>query len=295
MKISVVVCTYNRSKLLSQCLESLANQTFDKNLYEVIVVDNNSTDDTKEIIKIYTEKYLNFKSYIETQQGSSYARNLGAIKSSGEFIAFIDDDGKAFPDWIEKMEQFIDAHPGIRVFGGPYIGINSKKIPFWFPQNYGSWGLGSYEKMINFPKEWLSGSNLIIKKNTFLEVGGFDIKKGPRGKKFAYGEDTYIIYTLNNKNISIWYAPEVKIYHLTADKKFDFSWIFKSGYNAGKVDELIFNHRHNLFYYFFLFIFHFFKYGIILFSLKDFGGNIFRFFHTIAYDVGMFVSKFRNS
>ncbi|ROL61755.1 glycosyltransferase family 2 protein [Bacteroidetes/Chlorobi group bacterium ChocPot_Mid] len=289
--ISVVVCTYNRCDVLALCLDSLANQTLDKNLYEVIIVNNNSNDNTEEIIKKYIAKNNNFRAFIELEQGSSHAKNRGAKESNGEYLAFIDDDGKAFPDWIEKMKKFIDTHPDVCAFGGPYVGISSKYIPFWFPKDYGSWSLGNYEKKINFPKEWLSGSNMVFKKDIFWEVGGFDVKKGPIGKSFSYGEDTFLLYKLNNNRISIWYTPEVKIYHLTAEHKLAFNWIFKSGYNAGKVDEMIFNHKHSLFYYIILFKFHVFKYGIKLVDLKKFGENIYRLFHTLSYDVGMIVNK----
>ncbi len=289
--ISVVVCTYNRSDILGLCLDSLSKQTLDKSTYEVIIVNNNSTDDTEEVIKNFIAENSNFRSFIELNQGSSHARNRGAKEAIGEYLAFIDDDGKAYPNWTENIIKFIEKHPEVNAFGGPYIGYSQKKIPAWLPKNFGSWSLGNEEKEIIFPKGWLTGTNMIFGKKTFLDIGGFDTSKGPKGNNFAFGEDTFLIYTFNKNHIPIWYVPDIKVQHLTDDKKFKFSWIFTSGYNAGKVDEKTFNHNHHFFYYIILFIFHLLKYGIRLLNLSKFGENMHRLFHTLSYDVGILASK----
>ena len=97
MKISVVVCTYNRDVYLIRCLENLKNQDFNKREFEIIIIDNNSTDNTKTICLNFIEQNpeLNIIYFLEEKVGLSHARNTGISKSSGLIISFIDDDGFA--------------------------------------------------------------------------------------------------------------------------------------------------------------------------------------------------------
>jgi len=293
--ISVIVCTYNRSDLLSLCLESLARQTLDKNLYEVIVVNNNSNDNTEEIIRNFTDKYSNFSSIVETKQGLSHSRNCGWKNSNGNYIAYIDDDAIAFENWLEGIFDFVVINPDIKVFGGPYEGYSNKKLPWWLPRTYGSMTLGDFSKIIEFGIEWISGSNMIYHRTILEKFGGFENSVGMSGNKISYGEETNLQQKIITTNIPIWYSPDIKVKHLIAEKKLRFSWVFISGYKAGKVDEIIFNHKHNLFYYSILIIFHFFKFGIKLINLKNFGLNSYKLLHTLSYDVGMIMCKIRRN
>src|SRR3989344_2536998 len=108
--VTVVVCTYNRSDLLYKCLESLVRQTVSKNLYEVLVVDNNSKDNTQQAVKRFIKTYVHIRNIKTDVQGLSHARNIGWKHAKGEYIAYIDDDAIAEPDWIEQIIQFINTN-----------------------------------------------------------------------------------------------------------------------------------------------------------------------------------------
>ena len=105
IKISVIVCTYNRAYLLKNCLRSLVDQLVETSTFEVIIVNNNATDDTEEVAKSFTEKYPNFRYIIEPNQGLSNARNRGYKEAKGEYVAYIDDDARAYTDWVENIHQ----------------------------------------------------------------------------------------------------------------------------------------------------------------------------------------------
>ena len=102
--ISVVVCTYNRAHILPGCLESLVAQTLDSKLFEVVVVDNGSIDNTKEVAETFVGKFSRFKVVSALQQGHSFARNRGWQEARNPFVAYIDDDARAYPDWLVEME-----------------------------------------------------------------------------------------------------------------------------------------------------------------------------------------------
>ncbi|MGD8380729.1 MAG: glycosyltransferase, partial [Syntrophobacterales bacterium] len=95
IKISVIVCTYNRAELLGGTLRTLCHQTLDTSEYEVIVVDNNSTDNTREVVDEFCRRSSNVRYCFEPQQGLSHARNQGLQEAKGKYVAYIDDDARA--------------------------------------------------------------------------------------------------------------------------------------------------------------------------------------------------------
>ena len=103
INISVIICTYNRSNSLADTLCCLAKQSYNIQSWELIVVDNNSDDNTKEIVGQYSRKLPNLTYKFESQQGLSYARNLGINSAHGDIIVFTDDDVLPDDDWLEKI------------------------------------------------------------------------------------------------------------------------------------------------------------------------------------------------
>ena len=117
-EISVAVCTYNRADVLPKCLESLINQTTDKELFEVLIIDNNSTDDTKRIALDFCGKNTNFKYIFEEKQGLSHARNRAIDEAKGTYIAYIDDDAIADKEWVKNILDAIKTDSSMVAFGG---------------------------------------------------------------------------------------------------------------------------------------------------------------------------------
>ncbi|MDO8445564.1 MAG: glycosyltransferase family A protein [Deltaproteobacteria bacterium] len=244
--ISVVVCTYNRADLLSGCLRSLAEQTLDKSLYEVIVVNNNSTDNTLETAEGYAAIHTNFRVVSETRQGLSHARNRGYMEGRGEYVAYIDDDAKAYPDWILQMKSFIERHPDIKVFGGSYDAFSLVDIADWFPPEYGSLDLGDEERPIRVGHEWITGSNMVIRKDLLSSRGGFNINLGMKGNTISYGEETRFFLDLAAVKVPIYYVPKMKVRHLIAEYKLNLKWLLLSNYSIGRCMTMTFNKRQSL-------------------------------------------------
>ncbi|MFH1827614.1 MAG: glycosyltransferase family 2 protein [bacterium] len=228
--LSVIVCTYNRAQLLKNCLRSLEKQTADKKKYEVIVVDNNSTDSTKEIMEDYTKNQTNIRIVTEKNCGRSYARNRGWQEAKGKYVAYIDDDAVAKPDWIEQIMAFIKENPKINAFGGPYSKFSLKPIPTWLPENYFTLNLGNRVKMLNLKNEWLSGSNMIFNRSIFHRYEGFNTNFGGKGYKIIYGEETEFLTRLKKMGESVYYVPKICVKHLVAERKLNLWWLLKNDY-----------------------------------------------------------------
>lgn len=232
IKISVIVCTYNRQSLLDKVLTSLVNQKVDQNFFEVIVVDNNSTDKTEEVSKIFTDKNENIKYIKETRQGKSYASNSGIEASRGEYIAFIDDDAIAYDDWVSEMIKFIKSSENVSAFGGPYFAYYLAKKPDWYKDTYGSWGLGDKIREIS-ESEWINGTNMIFRKTLLEDLRGFDTKLGPKGTVMRYGEETNLLVRIKEMSLPIYYVPTIRVKHLVAEYKLNFKFMVGSFYKNG--------------------------------------------------------------
>lgn len=220
-QLSVVVCTYNRSALLKACLSSLVNQTTDKSKYEIIIVDNNSTDETQEIMRHFCKSFSNIKLVSEYQQGLSSARNKGWIHASGKYIAFIDDDAIASSVWCEKiLSSFLTVTPKPVSVGGPIYPYYETKPPKWFCDDFEIRSWGASPGFLVPPRAFngFSGSNMAFEKRVLQEVGGFNPKFGMKGDEMFFGEETELFRRIHANEPYFWYDPEIKVYHFTPQR-----------------------------------------------------------------------------
>lgn len=232
MLLSVIICTYNRAGLLSSCLDSLAGQSADPETFEVIIVDNNSTDKTPEVSKAYLAR-KNFRYIKEEKQGLSHARNAGYTAANGEYASYIDDDAKADKDWVKEMLEFTRRRPEVVAFGGPYKHFSSAKLPEWCRESYFSWGLGEMERPL-WEHEWLNGSNMAYRRTTLSRLNGFAAGLGMRGNAISYGEETRLLSEIKRLGLPIYYVPHMKVEHFAPEYKQRVLWFVKSSYASGR-------------------------------------------------------------
>ena len=136
MQLDVVIPTYNRSALLKKALRSLLNAGIPSTLeVQITVVDNNSTDDTRDVILAEQEKANRNISYVfEKRQGRSHALNAGVAATSGSHVGFIDDDEEVEESWYEQIVS-VFSDPEVDFVGGPYIPRFESAIPAWLPRS----------------------------------------------------------------------------------------------------------------------------------------------------------------
>ena len=133
-KLSIVVATYNRAPYLLRTLESLARQTLSPGLFEILVVNNNSSDNTPEVVAGFAGSHpqLQVRMVTETSQGISYARNCGIASSVGQYIVFIDDDEEANPGFAKSYFCFFENNPGLDAAGGAVVPVYEAPLPAWY-------------------------------------------------------------------------------------------------------------------------------------------------------------------
>lgn len=221
---TVVICTFNRAGLLAGALQTVCAQTMESDRYEVLVVDNNSTDETAVVVK-EAEGLHTFVRYIfEPRQGLSFARNRGYQAAEGEYVAYLDDDCKVPPEWLATAEQVI-ARVSPAVFGGPYFAYYDSGKPKWFRDEYGSHVQGESSRMLE-RDEYLDGANMFARRSLLEELGGFSPEFGMAGHSLGYGEEVRLQRRMRElrPGISIYYEPQLYVYHLVARRKMTLGW-----------------------------------------------------------------------
>ncbi|RWZ90730.1 MAG: glycosyltransferase [Hydrotalea sp. AMD] len=240
IKISVVICTYNRAAYIAAALESLVQQTFNKNWFEVIVVNNNSTDNTEQICKKFIADHSQYAFYFlnETQQGASFARNTGANLAKGSLLCFMDDDAIADPDYLEKIVDFFEIHSDAGGLGGRIIPKYIPAEPKWMSYYVASL-VGNFDYSNNicvfqqgkYPLE----SNMIIRTADFKAIGGFNKNlPGVVGTMRIGGEGKDFFYRLQALGKKIYYHPGIIVHHVVEVNKLTKKYMYRVASGIGR-------------------------------------------------------------
>lgn len=242
-RISIIVCTYNGEKTLLGCLDSLESLDYPKNKLEILIVDNSSTDSTKEIAREFIKK-LRFKSryFFESSLGLSSARNKGVKEARGDIIAFIDDDAVANENWLKEMiENFEDAE--VWAVGGRVIPKYEIIPPNWLPENQYLFplticDLGEDTKEVPH----LVGTNMAFRKKVFEKIGYFRTDLGRKGENLLSGEEIDFCERLAKTGKKIIYNPLSIIEHLVSkerlSKRFFIRRLFIEGVSLARMDRV---------------------------------------------------------
>lgn len=242
-KISAVICSYNRARFIINAVESLFAQDFDKNTYEVIVVDNNSTDNTIELLKDYKAAHpgYNFSYYTEHNQGVAYTRTRCAKEAKGEIVAYLDDDSTTQPGWLSGIAEFFDAHPEVYSTGGKIIPKFLTGIPDWYSRYFfglvGNFDLGPNVKQLT-GNRYPCGANMAFRKKVFDEIGYFNTDLGRKGTGLVATEEKDIYLRILKQHHDVYYLPHVAVLHSVEANKFDKNYVHRHSMGIGAGERL---------------------------------------------------------
>ena len=240
MLVSVVICSYNRAAYIGGALDSLYHQTASKEDFEVIVVDNNSSDGTDEVFIQWRAANPDGQFYYatETQQGASFARNKGAQLAKADWLCFMDDDAIATQDYIQNIIRHIQNHPTVVGFGGKIIPKYIPSEPSWMSY-YVSSLVGNFDyapvacafENGKYPIE----SNMILKKSAFDLVGGFnEAIPGVVGTLRIGGEGKELFYKIIALGEKIYYDPSICVHHVVEIKKLTPEYMYRVASGIGR-------------------------------------------------------------
>jgi glycosyltransferase involved in cell wall biosynthesis len=235
MDITVLVCTYNRAGVLQTALNSIAASVLPASCrWEVLVVDNNSSDETAEVLKRFCgQDRERFRYLFEAEQGLSHARNAGIREARGDIIAFSDDDVSVEPTWLQNLTAAL--RDGVYAgAGGRILPKWTNSPPPWLPvkDRHGLAPLTVFDPGLTAGdlKEAPIGANMAFQRIVFETYGGFRADLGRRPGTLIGNEDTEFGNRLLSAGERLRYEPSALIYHPVQEgrirKEYFLSWSF---------------------------------------------------------------------
>ena len=215
--LSIAICTYNREALLDRVLDSLTNQTPVSDEVEILIVDNGSTDGTREVISRRQALDGRIRYVVEPEAGIAHARNCALAEARGEYLAYIDDDAWAEPDWIKNLLAAIQAvSPRPECVVGPVALVWEGKRPDWFPARFESllcrYEMGDSPRFLD-ADGYLLTTNSLFHRETLLQLGGMRTDLGHKRKALIGGEDNDIFNRLIANGHHVYYQPSARVNH----------------------------------------------------------------------------------
>ncbi len=238
--ISLVITTYNRAELLAGALKSVAASQFDDHgNVEVIVVDNNSTDGTRQTVENIREEGFPFRLryVVEPNQGLSYARNRGIDESDATFVAFMDDDQLLGSEFLSRLAPAFESTSAVCV-GGPLYLNNRGLVPKWLPPwlyDVGELDIGRDVKVLDGSEsKKLIGGNMAFVREELVNIGKYDVALGRSGGLLLSGEEVELQERLHAAGKKVVYHPDLVQYHnFTLDRQTKHYWR-KFFFNLGR-------------------------------------------------------------
>jgi glycosyltransferase involved in cell wall biosynthesis len=215
--VSAVVCTHNRATYLRRALASLAAQTLPADRYEIVVVDNASTDATRNLVTREFAGITGLRYVFEPVLGVSRARNAGWRAARAPLVAYLDDDAIAAPDWLARATSaFARLKPAPGCLGGPVLPIWEVPRPAWLPD-----ALLPYLTVLELGQDsgpmprgkFLYGTNSVFPRELLAEIGGYPPELGPIGRWHRSGEDTFVQKLVRERGHPLWYDPALRVQH----------------------------------------------------------------------------------
>jgi glucosyl-dolichyl phosphate glucuronosyltransferase len=244
--VSVIICTHNRVKDLGAAIESVLSQGVDETFYEMLVVDNASTDSTHDYVRARAAQVSNLKYMAERVLGLSRARNTGLRAARGQYVAYLDDDAVADPGWLLQIPVAFAA-------GGADIGCVAGKIdpiwgaprPPWLHDHLlGCISVLDYSPVATRLEDHQEpfGANVIYRREALLRVGGFSTALGRKGGRLLSNEEILLQRQLRRLGYATYYDPHISVRHHIPASRLTKSWFKRRAYWQGVSNALLESH-----------------------------------------------------
>lgn len=241
MKATIAICTYNRADDLGAAIESCLSQDYHPSEYEIIVVDNRSTDRTADVVRKYGSLEAPKVRYIyEENLGLSYARNRAISEAAGEFILFLDDDAIASKRWLREIVTVFQQHSGIGCIGGKIEPLWEGGNPTWIPDRYKTlYSILDYSPSLTELKAPAipMGANVAFRRQIFEVIKPFRVDLGRVGTNLLSSEESELVARIRKK-YKIYYSPAASVKHKIARERTTKKWFFRRIYWQGVSDAV---------------------------------------------------------
>jgi glycosyltransferase involved in cell wall biosynthesis len=238
--ITVILCTYNRCVSLAKALESVISSYVPASIeWEILVVDNNSKDRTRDVIENAIRSNTGRLRYLfEGRQGKSYALNTGIREARGDVLAFMDDDVTVDPNWLHSLTAPLSDAEWAGV-GGRIFPAQAIAAPHWLSLKgpYSLAGMLAIFDLGDDPCELHQapfGTNMAFRKSMFEKYGGFCTDLGPRPGSEMRNEDIEFVDRLFAAGERLWYQPSAVVYHEVPETRLKKSYYLAFWFDHGR-------------------------------------------------------------
>ena len=242
--ITLIICTYNREKYIDPLLESIAKNDYPTTDYEILLVDNNCTDNTRGVCEQFVAAHpdVMFRYVMEKEQGLSAARNKGIKEAKGDIIIYVDDDALVDTNYIRIYAEHFAAHPKTMAAGGPIEPLYETEEPKWMSpytkalltawMNYG-------DKVREYPKgRYPGGGNAAYRKVVFEQVGLFNTELGRKGNLLLASEEKDIFDKMRALGMQVLYLPTPVLHHIIPQAKLEEDYFNRLTLQIGRSERM---------------------------------------------------------
>lgn len=251
--VSIVICCHNSKERLPATLLHLSHQKVSSDLpWEIIVVDNASTDQTSQVAyDCWKEPQpAALRVILESQLGLIHARRRGIREAQYEIISFVDDDNWVCPDWVQVVAEIMCQHPQVGALGGHGQASCEVPPPQWFEQCQAYYALGKQgtgSEDITWTRGFLYGAGMTIRKSvwqTLLDKGFSPLLQGRSGKALTSGEDVELCYAMRLAGWRLWYDSRLTFQHFIPARRLNWEYVRKlhRGCGAGALWHLVYQY-----------------------------------------------------
>lgn len=249
--LSVIIPSRNRSRQLERALLSLVNLNISNEMFEIIVVDNGSTDATPDIVARYINRFdhISIRYFYDATPGLLTGRHRGAAEASGDILCFIDDDVTVTPGWARAIAEVMQNRPDVMFLTGPNLPEYEAYPPdwlarFWSRTPYGGkmcgWlsllDLGNTVRQIHPNYVW--GLNFTVRKSALEALGGFHPDSMPKSLQHFQGDgETGLTIKAHEKNMTALYHPGVMLYHRVPASRMTAEYFDERAFYQGVADS----------------------------------------------------------
>jgi glycosyltransferase involved in cell wall biosynthesis len=249
LSASVLICTFNRDELLRETLDSLRSVAAARP-WSVVVVDNNSTDRTREVVADMAGSFPVPLAYVfEPRQGKSYALNTGLDRCDGDIVLFTDDDVRVSPTWLDAACEALEEQEDLDYTGGPVRPLWGGAPPPWLDRTRGDlWGTlaildyGATPFVFEERRKVPLGANMAVRRSLIERIGGFHPELGRRGRSLLGQEQAEFFARAHSSGVRGRYVPAMEVHHHVPasrlTKGYFRRWWFWKGVSRARVDAI---------------------------------------------------------
>ena len=244
MDVTIAICTWNRCRSLARTLETVRRVERPASLrFEVVVVDNGSTDATQEVIRRHAET-LPIRSFIEPVRGVSNARNCAVRHARAEWMVWTDDDTMVEPGWLVAYLAAIREHPDAGFFGGAILPHFEIDPPRWvieaMPRLHGVLAVRQFgdEPFLFESGDLPYGANFAAR-TELLRRHPCDPRIGRHGVGLLSGEESMVLEAILAEGHPGWWVPTARVHHVIQASRLTARYVRAAAYGLGQTDEIL--------------------------------------------------------